>query len=79
MVKEVDIESRKHGVPNKMNPKRPAPRHAIIIMPKVKDKDRILKATRKKVSYLQGCSHRLSADFSKELCRLDGTGKKYSK
>ena len=35
-------------VPNKMNPKRPTPRHIIIKMPKVKDKQRILKAAREK-------------------------------
>ena len=39
--------SRKHRrVPNKMNPKRPTPRHIIIKMPKVKDKETILKAAR---------------------------------
>ena len=33
-------------VPNKMDAKRPTPRHTIIKMPKVKDKERILKAAR---------------------------------
>ena len=33
---------------NKMNPKRIAPKHMIIKMPKIKDKDRILKAAREK-------------------------------
>ena len=37
-----------HRVPNKMDAKRPTPRHIIIKMPKVKDKERILKAARKK-------------------------------
>ena len=51
-----------------MNPKRPTPRHIIIKMPKVKDKERILKAARekKRVTY-KGVPIRLSADFSKEL------------
>ena len=31
---------------NKMNPKRPTPRHIIIKMPKVKDTERILKAAK---------------------------------
>ena len=31
-----------------MNPKRPTPRHIIIKMPKVKDKERILKTAREK-------------------------------
>ena len=29
-------------VPNKMNPKRPTPRHIIIKMAKVKDEERVL-------------------------------------
>ena len=35
-------------VPIKMNPKRPTPRHIIIKMVKLKDKERILKAAREK-------------------------------
>ena len=48
-----------------MNPKRPTPRHIIIKMPKVKDKERILKTTRETplVTY-KGVPIRLSADFS---------------
>ena len=50
-----------------MDPKRNTPKHIIIILPKVKDKERILKAARGKerVNY-KGVSIRLSADFSKE-------------
>ena len=44
-------------VPNKMDTKRPIPRHIIIKMPKFKDKERILKAARGN-SYLQGSSHK---------------------
>uniref|UniRef100_A0A5G2QTM0 L1 transposable element RRM domain-containing protein n=1 Tax=Sus scrofa TaxID=9823 RepID=A0A5G2QTM0_PIG len=53
--------------PNKLNPKRPTPRHIIIKMAKVSDKERILKAAREKqnVTY-KGTSIRLSADFSTE-------------
>ena len=49
-----------------MDAKRPTPRH-IIKMPKVKDKERILKAVREKtlVTY-RGVPVRPSADFSKE-------------
>ena len=49
-------------------------------MPKVKDKERILKAAREKqlVTY-RGVPIRLSADFSKKLCRIERIGKKYSK
>ena len=54
-------------VPNKMNSKRPTPRHIIIKMPSLKDKERILKATREKqeVTY-KGTPIRLEADFSTE-------------
>ena len=50
-----------------MDAKRPTPRHIIIKIPKVKDKERILKASRekKRVAY-KGVPIRLSADFSKE-------------
>ena len=49
LVKELDIwvwEAQK--VPNKMDTKRTTPRHIIIKMPKVKDKERLLKAVREK-------------------------------
>ena len=50
-----------------MNAKRPTPRHIIIKMPEVKDKERILKAAREKQSVTyRGVPIRLSADFSKE-------------
>ena len=50
-----------------MDPRKHTPRHIIIILPKIKDKERILKAARKKetVNY-KGVPIRLSADFSKE-------------
>ena len=52
---------------NKLNPNRPTPRHNIIKMAKIKDKERILKAAREKqrVNY-KGTPIRLSADFSTE-------------
>ena len=54
-------------VPNKMNAKRPTPRHIVIKMPKVKDKEQILKAAReKKLVTSRGVPAGLSADFSKE-------------
>ena len=51
-------KSTKHRVPNKLDPKKNPPRHIIIKMPKVKDKERILKAAREKQSYLQRSSHK---------------------
>ena len=50
-----------------MDTKRPTPRHIIIKMPKVKNKERILKAAREKnLVTFRGVPIRLSADFSKE-------------
>ena len=50
-----------------MDPKRSTPRNIIIKLPKIKDKERILKAAREKetVTY-KGVLTRLSADVSKE-------------
>ena len=50
-----------------MDPRKPTARHIIIILPKIKDKERILKAARGKerVTYKR-VPIRLSADFSKE-------------
>ena len=50
-----------------MDAKRPTPRHIIIKMPKVKDKERILKAAREEQLVIyKGVPIRVSADFSKE-------------
>ena len=49
-----------------MDTKRPIPSHIIIKMPKVKDKERILKAAREKKFVTYKGVIRLSADFSKE-------------
>ena len=50
-----------------MDTRKHTPRHIIITLHKIKDKERILKATREKdtVTY-KGLPIRLSADFSKE-------------
>ena len=50
-----------------MDPKKHTPRHIIIKLPKIKDKERILKAaTEKETVTYQGVPIKLSADFSKE-------------
>ena len=49
LVKKTDIQVQEaQRVPNKMDAKRPTPRHLIIKMPKVKGKESILKAARVK-------------------------------
>ena len=49
MVKKIDMQVQEaQRAPNKMDAKRPTPRHIIAKMPKVKDKERILKVAREK-------------------------------
>ena len=50
-----------------MDPRKHTPRHIIITLPKIKEKERILKAPKEKetVTY-KGVPISLSADFSKE-------------
>uniref|UniRef100_A0A8D0MQZ8 L1 transposable element RRM domain-containing protein n=1 Tax=Sus scrofa TaxID=9823 RepID=A0A8D0MQZ8_PIG len=54
-------------VPHKINPRRNTPRHMLIKMTKIKDKEKILRAAREKkqVTY-KGTPMRLSAEFSAE-------------
>ena len=68
LVKELERKSRKLRVPKKLDPRRNTPRHIIIALPKIKDKEKILKAAREKetVAY-KGVPLRLSSDFSKEI------------
>ena len=49
-----------------MNPKRPTPRHIVIKVSKVKDKERILKVVKQLVMH-KGTSVRLSTDFSAKV------------
>ena len=68
LVKELDIQVQEaERVSNKMDPKRTTPRHIIIKMSKIKNEDKILKASREeqRVTY-KGVPIRLSTDFSKE-------------
>ena len=69
LAKETDFQEVQEAqrVSKKLDPTKHTPRHIIIISPKIKDKERILKAAREKdtVTY-KGVPLRLSADFSKE-------------
>ena len=68
LVREIDMQVQEaQRVPNRLDPKRTTPRHIVIKMPKVKDKERILKAAKEKqrITY-KGVPIKLSADFSKE-------------
>ena len=49
LMRKIDMQVQEaQRVPNKMDENRPTPKHIIIKMPKVKDKERILKAAREK-------------------------------
>ena len=52
-------------VPGRINPRRNTPRHRVIKLTKIKDKEKLLKATREKqqITY-KGTPIRLTADFS---------------
>ena len=69
LAKEIDFQEVQEAqrVPKKLDPRKHIPRHIIITLPKIKGKERILKAAREKetVTY-KGVPIRLSADFSKE-------------
>ena len=54
-------------VPGRINPRRNTPRHIVTKLTKIKDRDKILKATREKQQRTyKGPPIRLSADFSIE-------------
>ena len=69
LAKEIDFQEVQEGqgVPKNLGPRKYTPRHIITTSPKIKEKERILKAAREKdtVTY-KGVPIRLSADFSKE-------------
>ena len=69
LAKEIDFQEVQEAqrVPKKLDPSRNTPRHIIIRLPRIKDKERILKAAREKktVTY-KGVPIRISAEFSKE-------------
>ena len=68
LAKEIDFqEFQEAQSPKEAGPKEHTPRHIIITLPTIKDKERILKAARENetVTY-KGVPIRLSADFSKE-------------
>ena len=67
--KEIDFQEAQEAqrVPKKLAPRKHTPKHIILTLPKIKDKERSLEATREKetVTY-KGVPMRLSADFLKE-------------
>ena len=69
LAKEIDFQEVQEAqrVPKKLDPRKHTSRHIIITLPKMKEKERILKAAREKETITcKGVPIRLSADFSKE-------------
>ena len=71
MGKEIANQVQKvKRVPGRINPRRNMPRHIVITLTKIKDKEKLLKATREKqqITY-KGTPIRLTADFSAETLK----------
>ena len=67
LAKEINIQVQEAQSPKQIGSKRTTARHIISKMPKVKDKERILKAARgKQRGIYKGVPISLSADFSKD-------------
>ena len=82
LAKEIDFQEVQEAqtVPKKLDPKKHTPRHIIIKLPKMKVKDRILKAARERrelptKEFPEDCQ----VISQKRPCRQEGAGKKYSK
>ena len=80
LAKEIDFQEVQEAqrIPKKLAPRRNTPRHIIITLPKMKQKEIILQAAREKntVTY-KGVPIRLISP--KRPYRQEGTGKKYLK
>ena len=50
LAKEIDFQEVQEAqrIPKKLDPRKHTPRHIVITLPKIKDKERILKAAREK-------------------------------
>ena len=69
LLKEIDFQEVQEAqrVPKKLDPRRNTPKHIIITLAKMKEKERIFKAARQTVTVTyKGVAIRLSANFYKE-------------
>ena len=73
LAKEIDIQEVQEAqrVPKMLDPRKHSPKHIIITLPNIKDKEKVFKAAKEKdtVTY-KGVPVRLSADFSKETLQV---------
>ena len=82
VAKEIDFPEIQEAqrVPQKWDPRKHTPRHIIIKLPKIKDKERILKAAEKRT---QLPTKEFPLDYQlisqKKPSRQEGAGKKYSR
>ena len=78
LAKEIDFQEvqKTQRVPKKLDPRRNTSKHIIITLPKIKNKERILKAARGKERVTYKDYQLIS---QKKPCRQEGAGKKYSK
>ena len=61
-------------------PRRNTPRHIVIKLIKIKDKDKIVKEIKgKTTNSIQGKSHKVNSRFQQKLCKSEGTGTIFSK
>ena len=63
LAKEIDFQEVQEAqrVPKKLDPRRNTPRHIIITLPKIKDKERILKAERERETVIYKSSHKTTS------------------
>ena len=82
LAKEIDFQGVQDAqrVPKNLDPRRNTPRHIITALPKIKEKERILKAAREKetVTY-KGVPIRLQLISQKRPYRQEGARTKYYK
>ena len=59
LVKKIDMQVQEaQRITNKMDAKRPTPRHITVKMPKVKNKENLKSSKRREVSCIKGSSHK---------------------
>ena len=61
LAKEIDFQEVQEAqrVPKRLDPRKHTPKHIIITLPKIKEKERILNSKRKGDSYLQRLSYKI--------------------
>ena len=79
--KEIDFQEVQEAqrAPKKLDPRKHTPRHIIITLSKIKQKERILKAAREKDLPTKEFPWDYQLISQKKTCRQEGAGNKYSK